>query len=67
MKTFEAYLYIQLCLESCLQNFSQAIYSEIQQGTKSQQTAVGAAGSNYPPQQQKSVVRHPSCLITPTA
>jgi len=51
MKTFEAYLYIQLCLESYLQNFFQVISSEILQGAKSQQTSGDAAGSNYLPWQ----------------
>lgn len=51
MKSFEAYLNIQLCLESHLQNFSQVNTSEILQGTKSQQTSGDAACSNYPPWQ----------------
>lgn len=65
MKILEAYLYIQYCLESCFQNFCQAFFSKILQGTKGQQTWGDAAGSIYQNLQQKSLVRHDSFLITP--
>lgn len=67
MKTSEAYLYIQLCLESCLQTFSQAVSLEVLQGTRSQQTSGDAMGGNYVLQQQKLLVRQYFFLIMPTA
>lgn len=58
MKILEAYLYIQFCLESSFQNFYQAFFSKILQGTKGQQTWGDAAGGNYQQLQQKSLLRH---------